>query len=67
MAYDDGEVRQQFSIAFRATLLGGQATTSSESDEVVWVTPDDLATLDMHPSMRQRINDALTADRPVLR
>lgn len=23
MAYDDGEVRQQFSIAFRARLIGG--------------------------------------------
>lgn len=67
MAYDDGEVRQQFSLAFRAQLVGGQMQTSSESDEVVWLTPDQLATLDMHPSMRQRIDDALTADRPILR
>lgn len=67
MGYDDGEVRQQFSIAFRATLIGGEATTSSESDEVVWVAPEGIAGLDMHPSMRQRIEDALTADRPVLR
>lgn len=67
MAYDDGEVRQQFSIAFRATLVGGEAATSSESDEVVWVAPEDIPSLDMHPSMRQRIEDALTADRPVLR
>lgn len=67
MAYDDGEVRQQFSIAFRATLVGGEAATSSESDEVVWVAPGEIAALDMHPSMRQRIEDALTADRPVLR
>ena len=67
MAYDDGEVRQQFSIAFRATLIGGEAATSSESDEVAWVAPEDIAQLDMHPSMRQRIEDALTADRPVLR
>lgn len=67
MAYDDGEVRQQFSLAFRARLVGGQMQTSSESDEVVWLTPDELADLDMHPSMRQRIDDALTADRPVLR
>ncbi len=29
MACDDGEVRQQFSIAFGATLLGVDATTSS--------------------------------------
>ena len=42
MAYDDGEVRQQFSIAFRATLLGGAARTSSESSEVVWLDPSEV-------------------------
>ncbi|WP_407568262.1 NUDIX domain-containing protein [Arsenicicoccus dermatophilus] len=67
MAYDDGEVRQQFSLAFRARLTGGEAATSSESDRVEWIHPDELHALDMHPSMRQRIEDALTADRPVLR
>lgn len=59
MAYDDGEVRQQFSIAFTARLLGGQARTSSESKQVRWVAPDELDELPMHPSMRQRIAHAL--------
>lgn len=59
MAYDDGEVRQQFSIAFRARLIGGDAQTSSESSEVVWVRPEEIDALDMHPSMRMRIQDAL--------
>lgn len=59
MAYDDGEVRQQFSIAFRARLLGGEAQTSSESSEVVWVRPEEIGALDMHPSMRMRIQHAL--------
>ncbi|QKE82759.1 NUDIX domain-containing protein [Arthrobacter sp. NEB 688] len=59
MAYDDGEVRQQFSIAFRARLIGGQARTSSESSEVEWVRPEDLPALDLHPSMRLRIQHAL--------
>lgn len=67
MAYDDGEVRQQFSLAFRAQLMGGEARTSSESDRVEWVNRAQLAALEMHPSMRQRIEDALTAQRPVLR
>ena len=52
MAYDDGEVRQQFSIAFRCRLVGGEARTSSESIEVVWMGPEELQDLDMHPSMR---------------
>ena len=59
MAYDDGEVRQQFSIAFRARLVGGEARTSSESSEVVWMRPEEIEALDMHPSMRMRIQHAL--------
>ncbi len=68
MAYDDGEVRQQFSIAFRATLVGGESRTSSESDQVEWVEQTDLGALNLHPSMRQRIADALSGeDRPAIR
>lgn len=59
MAYDDGEVRQQFSIAFGARLVGGEATTSSESKEVRWVRPSDMPALAMHPSMRQRVEHFL--------
>lgn len=67
MAYDDGEVRQQFSIAFRATLTGGEARTSAENDKVEWLTPQQIADLDLHPSMRQRIDDALAVtERPVI-
>ena len=55
MAYDDGEVRQQFSICFAARLLGGELKTSSESKEVAWIDPADTATLQMHPSMRMRL------------
>ncbi|MDN5795875.1 MAG: NUDIX domain-containing protein [Intrasporangium sp.] len=59
MAYDDGEVRQQFSIAFRAKVIGGEARTSSESKAVRWVDPAELQGLDLHPSMRLRIQHAL--------
>lgn len=59
MAYDDGEVRQQFSLAFRARLVGGEARTSSESREVAWYDPERLDELDMHPSMRLRVQHAL--------
>jgi ADP-ribose pyrophosphatase YjhB (NUDIX family) len=59
MAYDDGEVRQQFSLCFRAKAIGGDARTSSESKAVRWVSPDDLLDLPMHPSMRLRIQHYL--------
>jgi ADP-ribose pyrophosphatase YjhB (NUDIX family) len=59
MAYDDGEVRQQFSICFTARLLGGGLKTSSESKEVAWVAPADTEELQMHPSMRMRLGHYL--------
>ncbi|MFI2077016.1 NUDIX hydrolase [Streptomyces triculaminicus] len=63
MAYDDGEVRQQFSICFRARPIGGDLRTSSESKEVRWVSPADLGSLDIHPSMRLRIDHGLDDER----
>ncbi|WP_329174691.1 NUDIX domain-containing protein [Streptomyces decoyicus] len=63
MAYDDGEVRQQFSICFHARPTGGSLRTSDESKEVRWVSPADLDTLDIHPSMRLRITHGLDASR----
>lgn len=51
----NGEVRQEFSVVFRARQIGGSPTTSSESSEVAWMTPDKIPSLAMHPSMRQRI------------
>ena len=59
MAYDDGEVRQQFSLCFTARLVGGEARTSSESKAVEWVDPARLDALPMHPSMRERLANAL--------
>jgi ADP-ribose pyrophosphatase YjhB (NUDIX family) len=63
IAYDDGEVRQQFSICFRAQIIGGALRTSSESKEVAFVHPSRLDELNIHPSMRMRIEHGLT-NRP---
>ncbi|MCH0565347.1 NUDIX hydrolase [Streptomyces sp. MUM 2J] len=62
MAYDDGEVRQQFSVCFHARITGGRLRTSSESKEVAFVDPSKLDELKIHPSMRMRIEHGL-ADR----
>jgi 8-oxo-dGTP pyrophosphatase MutT (NUDIX family) len=59
IAYDDGEVRQEFSLCFRARPVGGELRTSSESRRVHWVPPARLGTLDIHPSMRLRIEHGL--------
>jgi ADP-ribose pyrophosphatase YjhB (NUDIX family) len=52
IAYDDGEVRQEFSLCFKAKPVGGELRPSSESVKVAWVPRDQLAHLDIHPAMR---------------
>jgi len=60
MAYDDGEVRQEFSVCFHARVIAGVAREDgSETKEVRWVEPLAVAALNIHPSMRRRIDDAL--------
>ena len=60
MAYDDGEVRQEFSVCFHARVTGAEAREDgSETKAVRWVDPDNVAALTVHPSMRRRIDDAL--------
>jgi len=58
-AYDDGEVRQQFSICFTTKLLGGTPTPSNESSEVKFVAAGDIPALTMHESIRLRVNHYL--------
>ncbi|MGW0247967.1 NUDIX hydrolase [Nocardia goodfellowii] len=63
IAYSDGEVRQEFSIAFTAEPVGGQLRTSSESKSVQWVAPEDIKSLDIHPSILLRIQCGLDASQ----
>jgi hypothetical protein len=62
-AYDDGEVRQEFSICFTTRTLGGSIRTSAESSEVRFVSPGAISELSIHPSIRLRIQHYLE-DRP---
>jgi 8-oxo-dGTP pyrophosphatase MutT (NUDIX family) len=55
----NGEVRQEFSIVFTARPVGGELRPSSESSEPQWVSPAAAPSLQMHPSMRQRIQHYL--------
>ncbi|WP_370965218.1 NUDIX hydrolase [Amycolatopsis sp. cg9] len=62
IAYDDGEVRQEFSICFRARAIGGALRTSVESNEVLWIEHNKVDTLSVHSSIRKRIDHGLSAD-----
>jgi len=55
----NGEARQEFSIVFTARPVGGQLRPSSESSEPQWVSPAAIPDLQMHSSMRQRIQHYL--------
>ncbi|WP_042369543.1 NUDIX domain-containing protein [Streptacidiphilus neutrinimicus] len=53
------EVRQEFSLVLTARPTGGEPRPSSESREVRWIVPGDLADLTMDRSMRLRIDHHL--------
>ena len=55
----NGEVRQEFSIVFTARPVSGELRPSSESSEPQWVSPTAVPSLQMHPSMRLRIDHYL--------
>jgi 8-oxo-dGTP pyrophosphatase MutT (NUDIX family) len=53
------EVRREFSVALTARPVGGEPTLSTESSEVRWVAPADLAGYTMGTAMRRRVEDYL--------
>ena len=66
-AYSNGEARQQFSICFGCRLVGGGIRVSDESSEVAFFAPADLDHLDIHPSIRLRLQHYMEAwPRPVI-
>lgn len=66
-AYDDGEVRQEFSICFHARPTGGTLAHSAESHEVRFILPADIEALPMVAPIRLRITDHLKGDQPAIR
>ena len=56
IAYDDGEVRQEFAICLTATPTGGTLETSDESTRVAWVAAEDLHRFEVHPAMMRRLS-----------
>lgn len=67
MAYDDGQVRQEFVVLFSARVTGGTESTSEESTGLIWASPSELKRLPIHPSVRLRLRHGLgDSDRPYL-
>ena len=62
----DGTVHQQLALCFHAVPAGADDTAQPRPDgietkEAAWCTPAALANLVMHPAMRLRLHDAITA------
>ncbi|SRR6266487_2372295 len=55
VAFSNGEVRQQFSLCFACSLVGGTISVSDESFEVAFFSPQEIERLNMHPSIRLRL------------
>lgn len=58
------EVRQEFTVVYRAEYVSGEPATSSETTRVEWVPVDQLHQLTMDRSQRMRIEWALAHDEP---
>ncbi|MFE2725666.1 NUDIX domain-containing protein [Kitasatospora sp. NPDC059327] len=67
LAYDDGEVRQEFSICLLGRPLGGELRVSDESHEVAWFSPAETDGLPMVPNIRRRLADWRSGVIPVVR
>ncbi|MFD7583392.1 NUDIX hydrolase [Kitasatospora sp. NPDC059817] len=67
LAYDDGEVRQEFSVCLLGRPVGGELRVSDESHEVAWFTPAGTDELPMVPSIRKRLTDWRSGATPVVR
>lgn len=64
IAYADGEVRQEFVVVFSARPVGGTLAVSDESTDVGWFDPSTVANLQMHDSVRLRIEHWRTGTAP---
>jgi 8-oxo-dGTP pyrophosphatase MutT (NUDIX family) len=59
IAFSDGEVRQEFSLCFYCEIVGGEIKVSNESYEVAFFSLQEIEHLNMHPSIRLRIQHYL--------
>jgi hypothetical protein len=61
--YDDGEIRQEFSVCCACTIVGGAIRVSVESTAVEFFEVADIEDLKVHDSTRTRIRDYVAGDR----
>ena len=60
------EVRQEFTVIYKAHYVSGTPTTSKESTHVAWIPLADVPALQMDASQRKRIEWASTQSEPYI-
>jgi 8-oxo-dGTP pyrophosphatase MutT (NUDIX family) len=55
IAYADGEIRQEFVVAYTGRVVGGVITVSDESTDVRFIAASDVDDLPIHESTRLRL------------
>ncbi|MGC4780460.1 NUDIX domain-containing protein [Micromonospora zamorensis] len=56
IAYPDGEVRQEFTVTYRAHVIGGTISISDESTDVRFIDPADFDHIPIHDTVRLRLD-----------
>lgn len=60
VAYETGEVRQQYAVCFHAVPVSGELHPDGvETDAARWIHSGELPELRIHPSMRLRVDHAI--------
>jgi 8-oxo-dGTP diphosphatase len=57
IAYNDGEVRQEFTLVYAAQIESGELKIDDESKEAAWVDLSGIAQLPLADSQRRRLVD----------
>lgn len=57
IAYSDGEVRQEFTIVYYGVVRGNKVKLDHESSGYVWVPLDDIKSLPLADSQKDRLDD----------
>jgi len=66
VAYGDGEIRQEYEVTFLARPLRGEPAINDEASDVGWFAAEEIAELDVHPSMQRQINAYASDKLPYL-
>jgi 8-oxo-dGTP pyrophosphatase MutT (NUDIX family) len=66
VAYTDGEIRQEWELIMLGSPVSGTPTVNDEASDVGWFAPEDLESLDIHPTQRRQLRDWLDRTWPHL-